>query len=311
MRIFVTGGSGFLGGHVIEQLSRDHEVLAMARSDKSADAVRGFGATPVRSALNTVDPTSLAGVDAIVHCAAFVDEWGPRDAFWRANVEGTEQLLEAARAAGVKRFVHVSTVATLFDGRPLDGVDEAAPYPRRHRYLYGETKQAAEERVLAANGEMTTVALRPCFIWGPRDTTLMPAVERMVDAGSWAWLDKGRAVVSTTHVLNLVHAIRLALDPAGGARGGQAYFVADGRDRSLREFISTQADERGVTMPKRSLPGALARGLAWTLEGVYRLLRVKRIPPITRMGAALMSRSVTVDDGKARRELGYAPVVTV
>src|SRR5688572_33468568 len=120
MRVFVAGGSGFVGGHVIEGLvAAGHEVRAMARSERSAEVVRRYGAVPMAADLDTVGAQHLEGVDAVVHAAAEVAETGPWERFYRGNVVGTERMLAAARAAGVGRFVHVGTEAAVFDGRDL------------------------------------------------------------------------------------------------------------------------------------------------------------------------------------------------
>jgi len=307
--VFVTGGSGFVGSHTIEHLvARGHQVRAMARSSRSAEVVSSFGATPVRCDLDVVEPSHLAGCDAVVHAAAFVEEWGTREAFWRANVEGTERLLKAARAAGVRRFVHVGTEAAVFDGtRDLLAIDETLPPPSRHRFLYSETKAAAEARVLAANEVgFTTVSIRPRLVWGSRDTSVLPAVVRMAREGSFVWLDGGRAQTSTTHVANLTHALELALTRG---RGGEAYFVADEGERTQREFLTAYAATAGVTLPIKSLPGALVRTLARAIEGVWRALGMRRVPPLTSFAVCALSRSVTVDTSKATRELGYVPRV--
>ncbi|MCA9615367.1 MAG: NAD-dependent epimerase/dehydratase family protein [Polyangiales bacterium] len=310
MIVFVTGGSGFVGSHVIEHfVARGHEVRAMARSEKSAATVASFGATPVRCDLDSVEPADLAGCHAVVHAAAFVEEWGTREAFWKANVEGTERLLAAARAADVRRFVHVGTEAAVFDGtRDLIAVDETLAPPSRHRFLYSETKAAAEARVLAANakGRFETVSIRPRLVWGPRDTSVLPAVLRMAREGSFVWLDGGRARTSTTHVRNLAHALELALTKG---KGGQAYFVADDGERDQRAFLTAYAATEGVALTARSLPGALVRGLARVVERVWRALSIRRVPPLTSFAVSALSRSVTVDVRKAKRELGYAPVV--
>ncbi len=309
MRIFITGGSGFVGGHVIESLAAKHEVLALARSEASAEVVRGYGATPVRGQLGAVSATTLAGVDAIVHSAAYVKEWGSRAQFWAGNVDGTSQLLDAARSARVKRFIHISTEAVLFDGGHLIDVDEHHPYPRQHRFLYSETKAEAERRVLAANTDtLTTIALRPRFIWGPRDQTVLPAVLRMAAEGGFAWLDGGRWLTSTTHVANLVHAVDLALQ---GGHGGRAYFVTDGEERTMRAMLTALAATRGVTLPERSIPGWLARLVARLGERAWRLLRIERAPKVTWFAASMMSRQVTVRIDAARAELGYEPALTV
>lgn len=310
MRVFVTGGSGFVGGHVIEALVRGgHEVRAMARSDRSASKVEAFGAEPARCALGEVPASALEGSDAVVHAAAFVEEWGTREQYWEANVAGTAQLLAAAREAGVRRFVHVGTEAALFDGDHLLDVDETHPYPKRHRFLYSETKAEAERRVLDASDEaMTTISIRPCFVWGPRDNSVLPAVLRMAEEGNWVWLDGGRRLTSTTHVYNLVHGIELALTEG---RGGEAYFVTDDENRTIREFISAYAGTAGAELPERSLPGSVARAAAALLAGAWRLLGLKSTPPLTRLAAAMMSRDKTVVCDKAKRELGYAPVIDV
>lgn len=309
MRIFVTGGSGFVGGHLIEALASRHEVLALGRSSGSLARVEQFGARGVRGELGAVDPSALAGVDAVVHAAAFVEEWGTREQFWQANVVGTEQLLGAARSAGVRRFVHVGTEAAIFDGHDLVGVDEQHPYPKRQRYLYSETKAEAEQRVLAASQEgFAALSIRPRLVWGERDTSVLPAVLRMAREGSFAWLDGGRQRTSTTHVANLVHALELALERG---RGGQAYFVADEGERTMREFLAALTQTQGVTLPSRSIPSALARPLAAGVEGLWTFLKIQRTPPMTRFAIDMMSSTVTVRTGKARSELGYAPVISV
>lgn len=310
MKVFVTGGSGFVGGHLIEHLARaGHEVRALARSDRSAEVVRGYGATPARADLGSVKAADLEGAEAVIHCAAYAEEWGTRKQFWEGNVEGTTRMLEVTRAAGARRFVHVGTEAALFDGHDLVDIDETHPYPVCQRFLYSETKAEAERRVLAANdAALTTISVRPRLVWGPRDATVMPVVLKMAREGRFAWLDGGRARTSTTHVLNLAHALTLALTRG---TGGRAYFVADDGTRTLREFLTAQARALGVELPAHSLPGTVARPLAVALEGLWRSVGLRQPPPMTAMGIAMMSRTVTVKTDRARAELGYAPVISV
>lgn len=307
MRVFVTGGSGFVGGHLIERLVRDgHEVLAMARSERSARAVKQLGATPVQAELGALRPEHLAGAEAVIHCAAYVEEHGTREQYWEANVEGTRNALEAARAAGVRRFVHVGTEAALFDGGDLISIDESHPYPARHRFLYPETKAEAERLVLAQSGAMAAISIRPRFVWGPRDTSVLPAVVRMAKEGSFAWIDGGQQRTSTCHVLNLVEALTLALERG---QSGRAYFVTDGEDRTVRETLTGLTRAVGVRLPERSLPGWLLRPAAALIERLAGLLGKK--PPMTRFAVAMMSATVTVRDDRARAELGYRPVISV
>lgn len=309
MRIFVTGGSGFIGGHVLEQLSKQHDVRAMARSASSAKVVQGFGATPVTCDLDGVTPAALEGCDAVIHCAAFVGEWGTRADYWKGNVDGTTRMLDVAKQAGVKRFLHVGTEAALFDGQDLIDVDETYPIPKRHRFLYPETKAEAERRVLAASAPgFDALSIRPRLVWGPRDATVLPVILKMAKAGTFKWVDGGRHRSSTTHVLNLVHALSLALEKG---RGGQAYFVADDGTRTVREFLTALAQTQGVTLPDSAVPGWLARALAGVVELPWRVLGLSGAPPMTRFAVTMMSASVTVRCDKAKAELGYAPVLTV
>lgn len=310
MKVFITGGSGFVGGHAIERLVREgHEVSALARSPEAADRVRSYGASPVSGSLGAVDAALLKGIDAVVHAAAYVEEWGTREQFWKANVDGTQNLLDASRGAGVRRFVHVGTEAAVFSGEDLVEIDETFPYPERQKYLYSETKAEAERRVLSANGDgLETISIRPRFVWGPRDTSVLPAIVKMAKAGRFAWLDQGHKRTSTTHVANLVHALVLALDHG---TPGRAYYVADDGTRTLREFLTALAGTQGVDLGTRNMPSVVARPLARAVEATWRTLRLRGAPPIVRFSVDMMSSSVTVKTDRARKELGWAPVVGV
>ena len=309
--LFVTGGSGFVGGAVIGGLSGSHRVLAMARSDEAAAAVSARGASAVHCDLGSVTPDHLDGADAVVHCAARVADWGPDRWFRHANVDGTATLVDAARLAGVNRFVHVSTESVLFSGDHLDNVDEHTPYPERTPYPYSSSKAAAERIVLGANDPsagFATVIVRPVLVWGRGDRTVLPEVVELARHGRWVWLDGGRHRVTPTHIDNLVHGISLALDRG---RPGEVYFLTDGTHLPFREFLASYAATAGVELGDRSVPGWLGRSVARAVEWTWRRLAPERKPPLTAFAAASTSRHIVVDDAKARRELGYHPVTTL
>ena len=308
MQIFITGASGFIGGAIAKALSTTHNVRGMSRSERSDENLRALGAIPVRSELGAVKPEHLAGCEVVIHCAAFVKQWGTREQFWRTNVDGTAQLLQAARQAGVTRFIHVGTEAALFHGQDMREIDETYPYPTHTPFLYPETKAAAEKLVLAANAPgFETLSLRPRFVWGPGDQTILPVVKKMVSTGMFMWIDQGRARTSTTHIANFVHAVTLALSHG---RSGQAYFITDDSTTTVREFLTALLKTQGIMMPNTSIPGPLARALAKILEGVWHLLKLKSEPPLTYFAAAMASSECTIRMDKARAELGYAPVIT-
>ena len=290
-------------------LSTTHEVSAMSRSERSDEHLRTLGATPVRCELGAVKPEHLAGSEVVIHCAAFVKQWGTREEFWKTNVDGTAQLLQAAKQAGVARFIHVGTEAALFYGQHMREIDETYPYPAHTPFLYPETKAAAEKLVLAANAPgFETLSLRPRFVWGPGDQTILPVVMKAVKRRMFMWIDGGRARTSTTHIANFVHAVKLALSHG---RGGQAYFITDDSTTTVREFLMALLRTQGLTLPNMSLPGPVARALGGFLEGAWKLLRLKSEPPLTRFAAAMASSECTIRIDKARAELGYAPIMTI
>ncbi len=308
---FVTGGSGFIGGVLLERLVAEGcRVTALARSATSVAAIEARGARAVRGDLD--DPASLAagaeGCEAAFHLAAHLGQWGTWEEFVRGNVTGTENALEACRRAGVRRFVHCGTEAALIAGRPLVGVDETAPLRPDSKALYCSTKALAEIRVRGAAGPgLETVVLRPRLVWGRGDTTLLPELVAAVEAGRFAWIGGGRHRTDTTNVENVVEGLLLA---AERGQNGEAYFVTDGAPVVFREFISDLLATQGVEAPSRSVPAWLAGGGAAIAEATWRLLRLGGEPPLTRLAVWLSSQECTIEIAKARGELGYGPVIS-
>lgn len=307
---FVTGGSGFVGGHLVRRLCADGwTVRALTRSDAAARRVADLGATPVAGELTSVADVraAAAGAEVAFHVAAAVGEWGPRAEFVRTNVDGTRAVVEGCRTAGVARLVHVSTEAVLMAGRPLVDVDETAPTQPRSPVPYVATKARAEEIVRAAstNG-FATVVVRPRLVWGPGDTTILPEVVAAVRAGRFAWIGGGRHPTSTTHVRNAVEGLLVAAE-----RGlpGEVYFVTDGPPVVFRDFVTRLVATAGVEVPDRSVPAGLAAAAALVAERVWSATRRPGPPPLTRLRFWLSAHECTIDIAKARRELGYAPVV--
>ena len=309
----VTGGSGFVGGHLIRRLLSDGwRVRALGRSTEARAEVEALGAEPAEGDL--LDRAALAGamdrVEVVFHVAAHFKLWGPMSLFRRINVEGTRNVVEAAERAGVRRIVYVSAAAVVM-GRPepMRDVTEDMPLHKMPFAPYATSKAEAEEVLLAANGrraDFSTVAIRPPFIWGPD----MPALDHMVEtvrAGQFQWVAGGEQALSTCHVDNLCHALILAADRGSG---GEAFFVSDGEDTTLKSFLTRLLGSRGVTPKDRAVPF----GIAWTMAGVmgavWRIFRRKGEPPITRQMLRLIGKDFTIDIRRARNDLGYAPVIS-
>jgi nucleoside-diphosphate-sugar epimerase len=320
---FVTGGSGFIGGRLIEALVGDgNQVRALARSERSAARVADLGAEPMRGELG--DPAALRaaaeGCELAFHAAAKVEDFGPWEEFERDNVDGTRNVLEACRTAGVKRFVHVSTEAVLLAGEPLVDVDETAPLRTDSPAPYPRSKALAEQvvgghrpeanrvgggRVAEQPTRMDSVIVRPRFVWGEGDQTLLPAMVEMVRSGRFAWIGGGDHLTDTAHIDNVVHGLRLAAE-RGGA--GEVYFITDGEPVVFREFVSAMIRTQDLEPPTRSLPIPVAAALARAGETAWRVLRRPGAPPLTRFAYWVSSQQCTIDISKARRELGYEPV---
>ncbi|WP_126976629.1 NAD-dependent epimerase/dehydratase family protein [Frigidibacter oleivorans] len=309
----VTGGSGFVGGHLIPRLiSGDWQVRGIGRSAASRSAVAALGAETREADLcdQAALERAMAGVDTVFHVAAHFRLWGPRRTFRAMNVEGTRNVVAAAERAGVRRIVYVSAAAVVM-GRPelQRGVTEDLPLHRMGFAPYSASKAEAEDILRAANGRregLSTVAIRPPFIWGPD----MPALDHMVEtvkAGQFQWVAGGGQALSTCHVDNLCHALILAADRG---QEGAAYFVSDGIDTTLKAFLTRLLASRGVIPKDRAVPF----GMAWTLAGImgmaWRLLRLRGEPPITRQMLRLIGKDFTLDISRARTELGYAPILT-
>ena len=308
---FVTGGSGFIGGKLVRRLVGDGwTVRALARSDASAQAVSELGAEPVHGELADVDAMAAGaeGCEFAFHLAAHLGDYGDREEFERGNVEGTRNALEACARAGVRRFVHCGTEAALMAGDPLVNVDESAPLRPDSPAPYPATKAKAEQAVRAANREgFETVVLRPRFVWGVGDTTLLPQMVEMVESGRFVWVGGGGQLTATTQVDNVVEGLVLA---AQKGTPGEAYFVTDGDPVVFREFVSDLLRTQDVDPPTRTIPAWLGGALTAVGEPAWRFLPLPGRPPLARFTQWILTQECTIDDSKARRELGYSPIVS-
>ena len=306
MNLFVTGGSGFLGSRMIKRLAADgHTVSALARNEPSDGKIRSLGAIPVRGDLQHPETLTLPAVDAVVHAAAYFRFAGPKAPYFRTNVAGSEALLKAAERSGVKTFVYVSAAGIIMDdrGSRIRNADETAPTFPDSFSGYIASKAQAEALVLAANRPgFRTIAIRPPVIWGPGDA-FTRELPRAIRSGQFAFINRGDYPVSTCHVDNVIEAVQCAFERG---TGGRAYFVADREPTTFRAFVAAIAGVNGLSIDRlRSVP----YGLAFTFGRIMEILAAVRFskvdPPMSRSLARMIGREFTVNDGAARRELGY------
>lgn len=324
MVVLVTGANGFLGGAVVRRLARQgRSVLATGRTERAPGSTTGApgvpdrdGSAPSFRVARLDDVTEVqqlfeaAPVLQVVHCAARSKPWGARRDFERDNVRATEVLLERALAHGVERFVHVSTPAVYFDGNDRLDVQESMPLPRP-RNDYVRTKLAAEHAVRrAAERGLGTVVLRPRALFGPGDTTIFPRLLKALERGRLPIIGHGRNRTDLTYIDNAALAVERALDAPPDVLG-RTYNVTNGEPVALWPLITRLASELHLAQPRRRLPKTVALAAASLLELVHRACAPEREPLLTRYTVGLLAVDATLDIGAARRDLGYAPEVTV
>lgn len=314
MKVLVTGGGGFLGGHVVERLlARGDEVRIAARGRYPELEARGVEAVQGDLAEPEVAERAVTGVDSVVHVAAKAGVWGPYEAYRRANVVATENLVDACRRHGVGRLVYTSTPSVVYGDAPIEAGDERLPYPERFLTAYPETKAAAEKLVLAAHepGRLHTVALRPHLVFGPRDPHFVPRLVERAGKGQLARVGDGTNRVSVTYVENAAHAHLLALDALASPdspAGGRAYFINEPEPVLAWAFIERLLQGAGAPPIRRQVSYRTAAFAGAILEGAHRVLGLEAEPKMTRFVAAQLATSHWFKIDGARRDLGYAPL---
>jgi 2-alkyl-3-oxoalkanoate reductase len=315
MNALVTGGGGFLGGAIVQTL--------VARGDGVSSLARGhypeldvLGVTQHRGDVADADAVSkaVAGCDVVFHVAAKAGIWGRYADYYRANVVGTCNVLEACRLHGVRRLVYTSSPSVVFNGRDMEGVNESLPYPDHFEAYYPQTKAEAEKLVLAANGpELATVALRPHLIWGPGDNHLIPRIVARGRSGRLRRIGSAPKKIDTTYIDNAADAHVLAADrlSPGAVIAGKAYFLSQGEPVPTWEFVNRILQAAGVGPVTRGVPLWAAYTAGAVLEAWYGLFRIGSEPPMTRFLARELATSHWFDISAARRDLGYEPKVSI
>lgn len=305
----VTGANGFIGSALCATL-RSHGIavrgLVLPGSD--ARAIVALGVDVVEGDIGTpLDPPLFSGVSHVFHLAAIPFDWGPYELFERVNVRGTEHVLEAALAAGVQHMVHMSSLAV----HPYTGHahgDENTPRGWDIN-AYTITKNRAEDLVQSYRDRLMVTVIRPGVTpYGPGDRLTMPGLLDALDRGIYAHVGGGRTRFCLVYVENLAEGMLLAAQRTGAS--GETYVLAD-EVVTWHEFIGAVADTFGRPRPTRRIPFALAWAAAVLMEAAWRLLPLRGAPALTRYRISLFRGDLVFSSAKARRELGYAPAITL
>lgn len=309
MKVLVTGASGMLGGAVAALLARNgQDVRTFQRRPSGVPGV--VDAAGELTNRNDV-LGAVTGMDAVIHLAAKVSVTGDAHDFHRVNVVGTANLLEAAREAGVRRFVHVSSPSVAHAGRSLVGAAAEPADPDHARGAYARTKAEAEILALSADDErMSVTVIRPHIVWGPGDTQLVERVLNRARAGRLPLLAGGTALVDTTYVDNAASAIAAALDRMEHVRG-VPLVVTNGEPRPIGELLARMCLAGGVQEPRRSVPGWIGRAAGSAIESVWRGVSADGVPPMTRFLAEQLSTAHWFDQRRTRDLLDWTPEVSL
>jgi nucleoside-diphosphate-sugar epimerase len=308
LKVLVTGATGFIGGRIAEHLlARGDQVVALTRNPQRGERLAAAGATVVVGDLSDADALAraVAGCDAVIHCAGV-----PRPASWkvfrRVHVEGTHHLIEAAQAAGVRRFVNVASQSVIYAGQHVREADETTPYPEHFIDPYSETKALGEQVALAANreGGFEVTSVRPAVTWGRGDSTILPIMARLATSPMGVpAAGHGRNLEASTHIDNVAHGTLAALDSATAP--GRCYFLLDDFEVGWREFLARQLEAAGVRPKFLGVPVGVAGPLALTLDRVAGALGLT--VPMAYFGMRMAVTDKHYATTRARDELGYRP----
>lgn len=315
MRALVTGGGGFLGAALARRLrERGDEVRVFGRGSYAELEAVGIDCAKGDIADYEAVKAACDDRDVVFHVAAKVGLWGPYEEFHAVNVEGTRNVLRACQEQGVRKLVFTGSPSVVFHGGDVEGVDETAPYPEKFDSFYSQTKALSEQMVLAADHDrLSTVSLRPHFIWGPGDKSILPRVISRRRSGRLFRIGDENKLVDTIFVDDAVEAHVLAaiqLSPLSEI-SGKAYFLSGGDPRPVWEFMDRLLGAAGLEPVKKRIPKPLAYSLARACEGTWRALRLRSEPPLTKFLVDTLTTSHWFDISAAKRELGWRPRVKI
>ena len=316
MHALVTGGGGFLGKYIVEQLLAEGATVRSLSRNRYSE-LDALGVETIQGDLRDSQIVNRAcqEINAVYHVAAVPGIWGKWKHFHEINTEGTENVIAACLRNRVEKLIYTSSPSVVYDGKPHLDADESLPYPAKYLCHYPHSKALAEKAVLAANGEsaLATVALRPHLIWGPRDNHLIPRLIDRALNGRLIRIGDGTNVVSMAYVENVAAAHLQACEALsiGGPCAGQAYFINEPEPVRLWKWIDDLLALGELPKVRRSISPAFAYSVGAVLEAVYTTGRISAEPPMTRFLASQLSQSHSYCIDKARRDFGYAPRISV
>ncbi|MCK5158266.1 MAG: NAD-dependent epimerase/dehydratase family protein [Candidatus Heimdallarchaeota archaeon] len=317
-RVIITGANGFVGSNLTKYLSRDPslEVYAMVRPNAPVNFLRDFQYKDdsnekwfeiVES--NLLDEDSIVEAfedkEIVIHLAGFVSDWGDKKRFFQINVEGTKKVLRAARIVKASRVLYLSSLTVHgFGGHTYE--NEEAPYAKKN-FAYGESKKIGEELVqewIANNPEADGAIIRPGFIiYGRYDTNSFIQALDIISSGKFAFINRGKRLVSYVYVDNLCYGINQLIQTS---KINGVYNIIDG-NMTWREWVEKWEQVIGRKVTKLSIPFAFVVPVTAAMVGFYKLLRIKKSPPLNFYRINVMRKDLAFVNTRITTEVGYEP----
>jgi nucleoside-diphosphate-sugar epimerase len=311
-KVLVTGGGGFLGGAIVRQLvERDERVRSFSRS--FYQELEPLGVEQIQGDISdkaTVE-NACKNVEIVFHVAAKFGVLGNYEDYYKTNVTGTQNVIDACKTQKISRLVYTSSPNVVFDGTDMEGADESAPYPEKFPVHYPKTKALAEQSIVnASNDKLRTIILRPHFIWGPRDNALPRILAR---AKRLRIVGNGKNLIDTIYIDDAARAHLLAADKLdeNPKLSGNIYFISQGEPVPLWGMINNFLKAAGYPAVKRSVPKRIAWLIGAVFELIYKIFHINSEPYITRYISNILSTSHWFDISAAKRDLGYKPTVSM
>ena len=321
-RVFITGAGGFLGSAICQHLlAANIEVVGFARSQYPQ--LTKMGVTLIQGDLADRQAVinAMSGCDLVFHVASKAGVWGTKESYFSANVDGTNNIIDACKQLNIQRLVYTSTPSVTFAGEDENGIDESHPYASHFLNFYGLSKAVAEQHILTANGQplvnqqpLKTVALRPHLIWGPEDPHLVPRVIARAQAGKLKLVGKEDKLIDTIYIDNAVYAHLLAavnLSQHQSTCAGKAYFLSNDDPITMADMLNKILACKGIQPIRKRVPAKVAYTVGTILEWIYLALRKEDEPIMTRFVAKQLSTSHYFDISAAKEDLGYQPLISI
>jgi nucleoside-diphosphate-sugar epimerase len=309
--VLVTGGTGLLGSHIVEQLRRRNvAVYALVRDGANIEFLRSVGAEILQG--DITDPPSLRracnNVSTVYHAAARVGDWGPWADFVRVSIDGTRNVIDACVAEGVSRLLHISSISVYGhvngEGRVFD---ERMPLGQKvHRWsYYTRAKIEAENLVWKAFDarRLHVTVIRPSWMYGPRDRATLPRLIEKIRARKVKIIGDGENRLNLVHAGNVAEAAILAATSERAI--GEAYNCCHDGAITQRQYFNTVAALIGHPAITRTVPYRVAHAAAFLMESFGHLFRTRRPPLVTRYALWLMGRRCFFECEKIKQQLGW------